>query len=84
MDARLLDTWAPFNKALENPTRYGAPNASCYNADGVSCLWFNDYHPGVEINRLVAAGAADLWKGEFFLSQGPAPGGGEEEDCLAY
>ncbi|KAM7192395.1 hypothetical protein V8F20_008855 [Naviculisporaceae sp. PSN 640] len=93
VDARLLDTWVPFNQALENPTRYGAPNATCYNADAVSCLWFNDYHPAVEINRLVAAGAADLWKGEFFLAQGggslpapgPAPGkGGEEEDCLAY
>ncbi|KAM7199128.1 putative endoglucanase type F [Rhypophila sp. PSN 637] len=84
VDARLLDTWAPFNKALENPTRYGAPNASCYNSDGVSCLWFNDYHPGVEINRLVAAAAADLWKGDFFLGGSTTPGEEEEEDCLAY
>ncbi|KAK0649165.1 hypothetical protein B0T16DRAFT_349774, partial [Cercophora newfieldiana] len=61
--AILVDTAAPFNEALANPTEYGAPNATCYNGDGVSCLWFNDYHPGVAINRLVAEAVATAWKG---------------------
>jgi len=65
--ATIVDTAAPFNKALENPTAYGAPNATCYNGDGVSCLWFNDYHPGVAINKLVADAVAAAWKGNFFI-----------------
>lgn len=64
--AKIVDTIAPFNKALDNPTAYGAPNATCYNEDGKSCLWFNDYHPGIWINRLVAKAVADAWAGTFF------------------
>jgi phospholipase/lecithinase/hemolysin len=91
---KLVDTHVPFNEALDNPTEYGAPDATCYNADGVSCvsgqplrlpslsplsgkmnseltrwtspqLWFNDYHPGVEIQRLVGAQVAQTWGGFF-------------------
>lgn len=64
--AVFVDTAAPFNKALENPTAYGAPDATCFNGDGASCLWFNDYHPGVAINKLVAEEVAKAWKGSFF------------------
>ncbi|KAK4464482.1 carbohydrate esterase [Cladorrhinum samala] len=64
--AKIVDTAAPFNTALDNPTAYGSPDATCYNGDGKSCLWFNDYHPGIEINRLVARAVADAWKGTFF------------------
>ncbi|KXX79372.1 putative endoglucanase type F [Madurella mycetomatis] len=64
--AKVVDTAVPFNTALDNPTEYGSPDATCYNEDGTSCLWFNDYHPGVEINRLVAQAVADAWKGTFF------------------
>ena len=64
--AKIVDTTAPFNTALDNPTAYGAPNNTCYNADGKSCLWFNDYHPGIEINRLVAKAVAAAWKDSFF------------------
>ena len=35
---KLVDTHVPFNEALDNPTEYGAPDATCYNADGVSCV----------------------------------------------
>jgi phospholipase/lecithinase/hemolysin len=56
----VFDTTAPFNEAINNPTKYGAPNANCYNGDGVSCLWFNNYHPGQAIHKLVAAGIAAL------------------------
>ncbi len=63
---KIVDTAVPFNTALGNPKAYGAPNATCYNSDGKSCLWFNDYHPGIAINKLVAAAVADAWKGAFF------------------
>ncbi|KAK3346881.1 putative cellulose-binding GDSL lipase/acylhydrolase [Lasiosphaeria hispida] len=64
--ATVIDTTIPFDTALANPTAYGSPNATCYNGDGVSCLWFNDYHPGVAINKLVAGAVAEAWKGSFF------------------
>lgn len=64
--AKVVDTSVPFNAAIDNPTAYGAPDATCFNADGNSCLWFNDYHPGVAINKLVAQAVADAWRGSFF------------------
>lgn len=64
---KIIDTAAPFNTAIASPKAYGAPNATCYNSDGVSCLWFNDYHPGVAINKLVAQAVADAWKGWPFF-----------------
>ncbi|GAB1318081.1 hormone-sensitive lipase HSL [Madurella fahalii] len=64
--AKIIDTSVPFNTALDSPIEYGAPNATCYDEDGTSCLWFNDYHPGVEINRLVAQAVVDAWQGIFF------------------
>ncbi|WQF81010.1 Putative Cellulose-binding domain, fungal, GDSL lipase/esterase, SGNH hydrolase superfamily [Colletotrichum destructivum] len=54
----IVDTAAAFDKAIANPTAYGSPDATCFNADGVSCLWFNDYHPGVQIQRLVGQAVA--------------------------
>lgn len=56
-----VDTQAPFNTAINNPTAYGAPNAVCYNANGVSCLWWNNYHPGQAIQKLVAQAAIAAW-----------------------
>lgn len=64
--AKIIDTTTPFLTAINNPTAYGAPDATCYNADGKSCLWFNDYHPGYSINKLVAQAVAAAWKGSFF------------------
>jgi phospholipase/lecithinase/hemolysin len=63
---KVVDTSVPFDTAIDNPQAYGAPDATCYAADGNSCLWFNDYHPGVAINRLVAAAVAGKWRGMFF------------------
>ncbi|CAG9946572.1 unnamed protein product [Clonostachys rosea f. rosea IK726] len=54
----VVDTTAPFNEAINNPSRYGAPDATCYNSDGKSCLWKDNYHPGIEIQKLVAAAVA--------------------------
>jgi hypothetical protein len=42
-------------KILDYPERHGFPNATCINDDGVSCIWWNDYHPGLKYHRLQAA-----------------------------
>ncbi|CAK7198242.1 hypothetical protein SEUCBS139899_000901 [Sporothrix eucalyptigena] len=62
----LVDTQAPWNKAIANPTDYGATDATCVNANGKSCLWFNTYHPAQAIQKLVAQAVADAFKGTFF------------------
>ncbi|KAG4435766.1 hypothetical protein IFR05_008740 [Cadophora sp. M221] len=56
----VVGTAPAFIEAVKNPVKYGAKDANCFNADGVSCLWFNDYHPGQAIQKLVsqAVGAA--------------------------
>ncbi|KAF5565805.1 cellulose-binding GDSL lipase acylhydrolase [Fusarium phyllophilum] len=62
----LVDTSVSFKKAINNPKAYGAPDATCYNSDGKSCLWFNDYHPGIAINQLVAKQVANELKSNGF------------------
>ncbi|KAL2013240.1 hypothetical protein VTN00DRAFT_765 [Thermoascus crustaceus] len=39
-------------EVLDNPKRYGLPEASCINYDGVSCIWWNDYHPSSKYQKL--------------------------------
>ena len=56
----VYDTQVPFNTAVNNPTAYGAQNSTCYDASGTICLWWNDYHPGLAIQGLVAKGIAAL------------------------
>lgn len=58
----ILNTTSVFDRALDNPTAYGAPDAACYNSNGVSCLWWNNYHPGQAIQNLVAEGISRLIK----------------------
>jgi phospholipase/lecithinase/hemolysin len=43
----VVDTQAPFHTAINDPKKYGSKDATCYNSDGKSCLWYNDYHPGM-------------------------------------
>lgn len=62
----LVDTAGPFNQALDNPTEYGSPDAMCADSDGTSCLWFDEYHPGVAINQLVAEEVANVVGSPFF------------------
>ncbi|KAF7871718.1 hypothetical protein EAF04_003825 [Stromatinia cepivora] len=62
----VYDTQVPFLAAINNPTAYGSADATCINADGVSCLWWNNYHPGQIIHKLVAQGVATLLKGTFW------------------
>lgn len=63
---KVVNTSIAFYKAIDDPEAYGAPNATCWNSDGTSCLWFNNYHPGIAINKLVAEEVAAAWKGSFF------------------
>jgi len=47
----IVDTHSYFTTLLDNPTRYGAPNATCYDSSATKCLWWNNYHPGAAINQ---------------------------------
>ncbi|KAL5340216.1 hypothetical protein BJX70DRAFT_387447 [Aspergillus crustosus] len=59
---RVVDTQPAFNDLLDA----GGEAADCWNADGVTCLWFNDYHPGLAIQDAVARAVVSAW-GEFFV-----------------
>src|SRR5690348_11349985 len=63
---KIVDTGAAFNKVINNPTAYGAADATCYNSDGVSCVWWNNYHPALAVHKVVAEAVAEAWKGSFW------------------
>ncbi|KAK8905786.1 hypothetical protein QC760_005695 [Botrytis cinerea] len=50
----IFNTTESFYTVLDDPTTYGSPDATCMNADGTSCLWYDTYHPGQAIQKLVA------------------------------
>ncbi|KAI0910775.1 hypothetical protein F4823DRAFT_347227 [Ustulina deusta] len=52
--AQLFDTTSTFETVLDNPTAYGASDATCVSSDGTSCLWTDTYHPGLVIHELLA------------------------------
>lgn len=64
----IVNTSIPFYEAINNPTAYGAPNNTCYDDDGVSCLWFNNYHPGIAIQGLVADAVAETVGAPWFTT----------------
>ncbi|OOF96097.1 carbohydrate esterase family 16 protein [Aspergillus carbonarius ITEM 5010] len=49
------DAWSFMSKVLNDPTAYGFPDATCINDDGTSCVWWNNYHPGMKYHSLQAA-----------------------------
>lgn len=56
---------------LDDPQAWGAPDAHCINANGVSCLWWDTLHPGQAIQgQLGDAVAAQLASDGFFDVQG--------------
>ncbi len=57
---KLVNTYCPFEEALNNPKKYHARDNACSNADGVSCLWMDHLHPGVAIHKLVAEKVASI------------------------
>ncbi|GLA37213.1 hypothetical protein AnigIFM63309_004094 [Aspergillus niger] len=50
----LYDSWSFMTKILDDPTAYGFPNATCIDDDGTSCIWWNNYHPGMKYHLLQA------------------------------
>ncbi|PWY91217.1 cellulose-binding GDSL lipase/acylhydrolase [Aspergillus heteromorphus CBS 117.55] len=48
------DSWSFMSKVLDDPTKYGFPNNTCIDDDGTSCVWWNDYHPGMKYHLLQA------------------------------
>ncbi|KAI3022375.1 CAZyme family CE16 [Aspergillus niger] len=50
----LYDSWSFMTKILDDPTAYGFPDATCINDDGTSCIWWNNYHPGMKYHSLQA------------------------------
>lgn len=45
--ANLLNTTIPFQTVIDDPTAYGAANATCFDDDGTTCVWWNNYHPAL-------------------------------------
>ncbi|KAK0705468.1 carbohydrate esterase family 16 protein [Lasiosphaeris hirsuta] len=62
----IVDTHPPWEAALGDPKAYGAPDINCSNSNGKSCLWYDRYHPGTAIQKLVAQTVATALKGNFF------------------
>lgn len=50
----LYDSWSFMTKVLNNPHHYGYPNNTCIDADGTTCVWWNNYHPGLKYHGLQA------------------------------
>ncbi|TEY38149.1 hypothetical protein BOTCAL_0494g00030 [Botryotinia calthae] len=63
----IFNTTKSFYTVLDNPTTYGSPDATCMNADGTSCLWYDAYHPGQAIQKLVAENFVKAMSGIFSL-----------------
>ncbi|KAL4916736.1 hypothetical protein BDW62DRAFT_211709 [Aspergillus aurantiobrunneus] len=57
----VVDTQPVFNELLDA----GGEAADCWHEDGATCLWFNDYHPGLVIQDAVAQAVAQAWEGFF-------------------
>ncbi|KAL2863830.1 SGNH/GDSL hydrolase family protein [Aspergillus lucknowensis] len=52
--AIVYDSWTFMTAVLDDPTEYGFPDATCINPDGISCVWWNDYHPSAKYQQLQA------------------------------
>ncbi|KAF5869297.1 putative carbohydrate esterase family 16 protein [Botrytis fragariae] len=63
----IFNTTESFYTVLDDPTTYGSPDATCMNADGTSCLWYDTYHPGQAIQKLVAENFVKATSGIFSL-----------------
>ncbi|PYH98196.1 hypothetical protein BO71DRAFT_461942 [Aspergillus ellipticus CBS 707.79] len=56
------DSWAFMTKVLDDPTKYGFPDSTCIDDDGTSCVWWNNYHPGMKYHLLQAEDMKPLLK----------------------
>jgi len=48
--AQVVDTQDGFNVMLDEA---GTANASCYNPDGVTCMWVDEWNPGQTLHSIV-------------------------------
>ncbi|KAF3026321.1 hypothetical protein G7054_g9609 [Neopestalotiopsis clavispora] len=64
--AQVIATEASFEAVLSDPTAYGATDATCSNTDGTTCVWYDGYHAGQAIHRLVAQAFVEALTGTFF------------------
>lgn len=62
----IFNTTDSFYPALNSPATYNATDATCMNADGKTCLWYDSYHPGQAIQKLVAQNFYKALTGIFF------------------
>ncbi|TLD30120.1 cellulose-binding GDSL lipase/acylhydrolase [Venturia nashicola] len=68
----LIDTIPIFNEALDDPTKIGDKNSTCdvgRSGAAAGCVWWNDFHPAVNMHRWIAENVAEKAKGvwgEFF------------------
>ncbi|OJD33590.1 gdsl-like lipase acylhydrolase [Diplodia corticola] len=62
---QVFNTTPSFEAVLDDPTSYGAADATCQSGDGTSCVWTDTYHPGLAVHEVVAKAfmevAATLW-----------------------
>jgi phospholipase/lecithinase/hemolysin len=65
--SHLINVDSAFDLVLDNPKRYGAPNTTCENTDGTSCLWRDDLHAGVQIHNQVALKVSATLGSEYFM-----------------
>ncbi|CAN8101006.1 unnamed protein product [Discula destructiva] len=56
---QVFNTSASFWAVIDDPTAYGAADSTCQNSDGTSCVWYDNYHPGQAIQKLVAEGLVE-------------------------
>lgn len=45
--ADIINTTTAFQTVIDDPQAYGAANATCYDDDGTTCVWYNNYHPAI-------------------------------------
>ncbi|KAB8303033.1 hypothetical protein EYC80_004487 [Monilinia laxa] len=62
----IFNTTESFYTALKNPATYNATDATCANSDGTTCLWYDNYHPGQAIQKLVAQNFVKALTGTLF------------------
>ncbi|KAJ4422709.1 hypothetical protein N0V82_002606 [Gnomoniopsis sp. IMI 355080] len=62
----VFNTSASFWTVIDDPTAYGAADSTCQNSDGTSCVWYDDYHPGQAIQKLVAEALVDTLGTSYF------------------
>ncbi|KAF2090049.1 carbohydrate esterase family 16 protein [Saccharata proteae CBS 121410] len=58
---KVIDTSSAFNTAIDDPKRFGAPDATSWDYKGQEKIWWDSYHPGKEISIMLAEAVAGGW-----------------------